>query len=118
VRRDSRTLPCHSDRSRTLSEAEGDGGVEEPAVCVRHHDAGQPSALDSYQGIANTIVQLFLLHPSGVMRSLRSMPSEMRSRGLLRTGVHQVNPEGIKSAAKLRTTHEDVSSRTRRSFFN
>jgi hypothetical protein len=29
---------CHSDRSRTLSEAEGDGGVEEPASRVRHLD--------------------------------------------------------------------------------
>jgi hypothetical protein len=27
-----------------------------------------------------------------------------------------MNPEGIQSAAKLRTTHEDVSSRIRRSF--
>jgi hypothetical protein len=26
---------CHSERSRTLSEAEGDGGVEEPAVSLR-----------------------------------------------------------------------------------
>jgi hypothetical protein len=28
---DSEIKLCHSDRSRTLSEAEGDGGVEEPA---------------------------------------------------------------------------------------
>lgn len=28
-------LFCHSERSRTLSEAEGDGGVEEPAVSLR-----------------------------------------------------------------------------------
>jgi len=30
---------CHSNRSRTLSEAEGDGAVEEPAVRRHHHAA-------------------------------------------------------------------------------
>ncbi len=34
--------PCHSDRSRTLSEAEGDGAVEEPASRRHHHCPGPP----------------------------------------------------------------------------
>jgi hypothetical protein len=29
---------CHSDRSRTLSEVEGDGGVEEPAFSRQRHE--------------------------------------------------------------------------------